>query len=187
MPANIEIKARIEDFEASSALASKIADDPKPTILQQCDTFFHASNGRLKLRQQRHVSLKGDDVEESGLTFAELIAYDRTDGEGPKQSTYSKSKIVGSNAKSLEEVLTVSCGVKGIVTKKRHLFLVDQTRIHLDKVEGLEGAFLELEVVMKEGQTEEEGKKIAEDLMGKLNVVEADLMAGAYLDLLKKL
>lgn len=185
MPANIEIKARIEDFAASSALASKIADDPKPTVLQQRDTFFNASSGRLKLRQQLHVSNKGEEFEDSSLTFAELIAYDRTDDEGPKQSTYSKSKITG-DAESLEKVLGVSCGTKGIVQKVRHLFLVDQTRVHLDKVEGLDGAFLELEVVMKEDQTAEDGKKVAEDLMEKLNVVEADLLAGAYLDMLKK-
>lgn len=185
MPANIEIKARVESFDAASALASKIADDPKPTVLQQGDTFFHAPNGRLKLRQQKQVTKSGEEVEDSPLTFSELIAYDRSDCEGPKQSTYSKSKI-SENAESLIKVLSDSCGVKGIVQKVRHLYLVDQTRIHLDKVEGLDGAFLELEVVMREDQSAEDGKRVAEELMEKLNVVEADLMAGAYLDLLKK-
>jgi len=181
MPANIEIKARIEDFEATCSMASKIADDPKAAILEQKDTFFVANNGRLKLRQQKDGRQKEGD-EPSPLTFAELIAYDRSDKEGPKQSTYVKSKI--GDPESLESVLAASCGVKGVVQKVRHLYLVDQTRIHLDRVEGLPGAFLELEVVMKEDQSAEDGKKIAEELMGKLNVMESDLIAGAYMDML---
>ena len=182
MPANIEIKARVEDFETASTLASKISDDPKPTILEQKDTFFLVSKGRLKLRQQKDGRQK--DSEESPLTFAELIAYDRSDDEGPKQSTYSKTKIP--DPKSMEHVLAASCGVKGVVKKVRHLFVVDQTRIHLDRVEGLTGAFLELEVVMREDQSAEDGKRIAEELMEKLNVTETDLIAGAYMDMLTR-
>ena len=182
MPANIEIKARVEDFDTASSLASKIADDPKPTILEQKDTFFLVPHGRLKLRQQKDGREK--EGEKSALTFAELIAYDRSDDEGPKQSTFSKTPIPDPAA--LEEVLTVSCGVKGVVQKVRHLYLVDQTRVHLDRVDGLAGAFLELEVMMREEQTAEEGKKIAEELMAKLNVTEGDLIAGAYMDMLNE-
>ena len=36
-------------------------------------------------------------------------------------------------------------GVKGEVRKRRHLFIYEQTRIHVDEVEGL-GNFMELEV-----------------------------------------
>jgi len=182
MPANIEIKARVEDFDASSSLASKIADDPKPTILEQKDTFFLVYNGRLKLRQQKDGRQK--EGEKSSLTFAELIAYDRSDDEGPKQSTFSKTQIP--DPEGLEGVLTASCGVKGVVKKVRHLYMVDQTRVHLDRVDGLAGAFLELEVMMREDQTAEDGKKIAEELMEKLNIGEGDLIAGAYMDMLNE-
>ena len=41
-----------------------------------------------------------------------------------------------------------------------------------------------LQVVMKEDQTAEEGEQIARDLMSKLGVEEADLITGAYIDLL---
>ena len=37
---------------------------------------------------------------------------------------------------------------------------------------------------MKEDQTAEEGEQIARDLMSKLGVEEADLITGAYIDLL---
>lgn len=46
------------------------------------------------------------------------------------------------------------------------------------------GDFLELEVMMKEGQTVAEGEKIARDLMDKLGVKESELITGAYMDLL---
>jgi predicted adenylyl cyclase CyaB len=71
-----------------------------------------------------------------------------------------------------------------VVRKTRYLYLVGQTRIHLDEVEGL-GQFMELEVVMREGQTEAEGQAIAQDLMASLGVERGDLLEGAYMDLLE--
>lgn len=76
-------------------------------------------------------------------------------------------------------------GVKGCRVKKtRFLFLFNQTRIHLDKVENL-GNFLEFEVCLKPEQTLEQGQQIAEDLMKTFELKTEDLMSGAYLDELK--
>jgi adenylate cyclase class IV len=61
---------------------------------------------------------------------------------------------------------------------------VGQTRVHLDEVEGL-GEFMELEVVLRQGQTDLEGQAIARDLMSRLGVHEEDLLEGAYMDLLE--
>ena len=82
-------------------------------------------------------------------------------------------------------MLKLAYGIRGIVRKTRYLYLVGQTRIHLDDVEGL-GQFMELEVVLKEEQSNEEGQKIAEDLMSALGVERGDLIDGAYMDLLEK-
>ncbi|KPP58485.1 hypothetical protein Z043_123685 [Scleropages formosus] len=82
-----------------------------------------------------------------------------------------------------QKVLSDALGVKGIVKKERHLYLVGQTRVHVDSVEGL-GQFMELEVVMKEGQGVEEGEAIAQELMQQLGVKREDLIVGAYMDLL---
>ena len=71
-----------------------------------------------------------------------------------------------------------------MVKKIRYLYMVGQTRIHLDEVEGL-GYFIELEVVMREGQSDTEGQAIAEDLMRRLGVREDSLIEGAYVDLLE--
>jgi predicted adenylyl cyclase CyaB len=75
-------------------------------------------------------------------------------------------------------------GIRGVVKKNRYLYMVGQTRIHLDEVEGL-GHFMELEVVMREGQSDAEGQAIAEDLMRRLGIREDALIEGAYMDLLE--
>jgi adenylate cyclase class IV len=51
----------------------------------------------------------------------------------------------------------------------RTLYLVGQTRIHIDQVEGL-GEFLELEVVLEPGQTDLEGEKIAAALLAEFGI-----------------
>jgi adenylate cyclase class IV len=65
------------------------------------------------------------------------------------------------------------------------LYLVGRTRIHLDEVEGL-GAFLELEVVLADGQPEAEGEVIARRLLADLGVRDEDRVARAYIDLLEE-
>jgi predicted adenylyl cyclase CyaB len=64
------------------------------------------------------------------------------------------------------------------------LFLVGRTRIHLDRVEGL-GEFLEVEVVLREGESAEVGVKEAETLVLQLGIGRERLVAAAYMDLLQ--
>ncbi len=65
------------------------------------------------------------------------------------------------------------------------LFLVGRTRIHLDVVEGL-GEFLELEVVLREGESAEQGIAEARRIMAQLGVVPQQLIRGAYVDHLRQ-
>ncbi len=167
MPINIEIKARIHDWERIRRGAEAVSDTAV-AIIEQEDTFFACARGRLKLRQ-------------FSATRGELIAYDREDVAGTKASHYFITPTV--KPALLRETLTRALGVIRTVKKQRHLYLCGATRIHLDLVEGL-GTFLELEVAMRPGQSAVEGERTAHELMDKLGVAPGDLVAGAYADLL---
>jgi predicted adenylyl cyclase CyaB len=169
MPANIEIKARVADFERLKQVAQQLSETPCQAIPQQ-DTFFNCPHGRIKLRE-----LSAD--------HGQLIYYQRLDITGPKHSEYQIFET--SNPAGIKSILSDAYGVRGVVTKTRYLYLVGQTRIHLDVVEGL-GTFLELEVVLQPGQTDAEGQQIAHQLMDKLGIKEADLIDAAYMDLVEK-
>ena len=65
------------------------------------------------------------------------------------------------------------------------VYLVGRTRIHFDEVESL-GKFIELEVVLRDGEDAASGSAIAEDLMTKLGINKSDLIEQAYVDLLEK-
>ena len=168
MAANIEIKARVDDFEALKTRAKSISDKPLEVIPQE-DIFFNTEKGRLKLRIL---------APERG----ELIYYERPDQDGPKRSEYHLAKT--NDPENLRTALSLALGIRGVVKKTRYLYMAGQTRIHLDDVEGL-GQFMELEVVMREDQNDAEGQAIAEDLMRRLGVREDALLEGAYMDLLE--
>ena len=169
MPRNVEIKARLADYESMRFRVAGIADSPAVTIAQY-DTFFTCATGRLKLR--RFSTGEG-----------QLIAYSRPDGISPEASLYFISEIP--DPASMTEVLERSNGILGVVEKARELFMIGRTRVHLDRVKDL-GDFLELEVVLDEQQTTDEGRSIAEALMLQLGIEEHHLIDVAYIDLLAR-
>ncbi|WP_243374100.1 class IV adenylate cyclase [Geotalea sp. SG265] len=169
MARNIEIKARIDSIEALVPKAAAIADQGPMEIVQD-DTFFRCDSGRLKLR-----AFSRDE--------GELIFYCRADRQGPKESFYLRSPTPA--PETLRDSLSLAYGQAGRVRKHRTLFLAGRTRIHLDKVEGL-GEFLELEVVLGEGESAENGVREAHDLMAQLGIERSQLIDGAYVDLLLK-
>ena len=167
MARNIEIKARIESVESIAPKAAAIAKTG-PIQIAQDDTFFRCEAGRLMLRVL-------------SVGSGELIFYRRADTRGPKESFYLWSPT--SAPESLRESLSRAYGQIGRVRKQRTLFLLDRTRLHLDKVEGL-GHFLELEVPLAEDEPAELGVREAERIMQKLGLESAELIEGAYVDLL---
>ena len=163
---NVEIKARVADPTALRERVARITDRRAVEIVQD-DTFFACPSGRLKLR-------------ELSPTRGELIFYQRPDAGGPKVSSYVISKT--SEPAALRDLLTASLGVTGRVRKQRSLFLAGRTRIHLDDVEGL-GHFMELEVVLEDGEPVHAGEEVARNLMVQLGIATSDLGGGAYVDL----
>ena len=168
MARNIEIKARVADLEALRARTAAIADRG-PVEIPQDDTFFRCDNGRLKLR------VLGDGR-------GELIFYRRPDADGPKVSFYVVSPT--GSPDTLREALTLANGQQGRVVKHRTLFMVGRTRVHLDRVQGL-GDFMELEVVLADGEDVDAGLREAQSLMTRLQIAPGDLVQGAYHDLLR--
>ena len=167
MARNIEIKARITRVIDLIGPAAAIADQG-PTEILQDDTFFDCHAGRLKLRAFSNSQ-------------GELIFYQRSNQSGPKESFYVRTPTAAPD--SLRETLTLAYGAVGRVRKHRTLFLAGRTRIHLDAVEDL-GDFLELEVVLDDDESLENGIREAQRLMQQLGVTPSQLIDRAYVDLL---
>lgn len=173
MAHNIEIKARATDFKQQCLLAASLSDT-KAEILIQEDTFFLPSTthstSRLKLRQFPNSA-------------AQLIHYKRTDTKGPKLSEYHITK--SDDGDGLKCVLEKAYGIRQVVKKERLLYMSGRTRLHFDTVENL-GYFIELEVVLNEQDSHEDGQKEAQILMTSLNIKNDDLIDVAYIDLLEQ-
>jgi len=165
---NVEIKARIPDLRAIRAKAASLSS-AGPEVIDQTDTFFGVPSGRLKVREFSDGS-------------GEMIAYQRANEQGPKESVYTRVRCEA--AKDLVRALASVMPVRGVVVKRRELFLVGRTRIHLDEVEHL-GSFAELEVVLAEGDSVVDGRREAEELLDALGIPGAALVPEAYIDLLE--
>ncbi|MCI0565495.1 MAG: hypothetical protein MN733_44090, partial [Nitrososphaera sp.] len=63
------------------------------------------------------------------------------------------------------------------------VYLVGQTRVHIDEVENL-GWFVELEVVLEPDQSTQEGLAIAHELINRLGINHQDFVDCSYVDLL---
>lgn len=132
MPKNLEFKAKVKDPDSLEKLFKEngafFVED-----LDQVDTYFCVSNGRLKLRETvGHPS--------------ELIFYNRDENSATSmQSNYDVMLLADL---SLKDFLVKSLGVKVVVEKRRRLLKMKNARIHFDQVKNL-GQFLEFEVVSK--------------------------------------
>ncbi|RXM96387.1 C-Jun-amino-terminal kinase-interacting protein 2 [Acipenser ruthenus] len=129
MPSNVEIKAKVHDIQQLIQNAKQLSKSEGHIITQQ-DTFFKVLTGRLKLRNFLNGS-------------GQLLFYERPDVDGPKLSNYSISPTTDPDG--LTKVLADALGIMGVVKKERLLYMVGQTRVHVDTVEGL-GHFMELEI-----------------------------------------
>lgn len=164
MSANLEIKAPVADPGAFRQRAQALATETVG-VDEQTDTYFRVPTGRLKLR-------------ESSLAGAQLIPYRRPDDDGPRRADYQVIPI--EDPAGLISLLTDMLGVHRIVRKRREIWLVENVRIHLDRVEGL-GDFMELEAVFDgtPAAEAEQQQKVAA-LMKELRVDPSSLIATSY-------
>ena len=167
MPRNVEIKAWLTDRAKACAIASDLSG-AEPEHIHQHDIFFRSPKGRLKLRLFPDGS-------------GELIQYDRPDTPSVKLSDYRIARTP--DAEAMLDMLRQIVAVVGEVRKHRLLYQIGQTRIHIDRVEGL-GDFVELEVVLSPHQDVDEGTRIADHLLEAFEIDRAQLVGGAYVDLI---
>lgn len=167
MPTNLEIKFRIDDLAAVEQKAALIADSG-PLVLVQHDVFFRSPAARLKLRRFQDRP-------------AELIAYQREDSESVRESSWLSYPTA--DADRLENVLSKAIGKGVVVQKHRTLYLVGNTRVHLDKVDGL-GSFVELEVVLDDELPATGAEQVAGELIDKLGLDNSQRVSVSYADLI---
>jgi adenylate cyclase class IV len=171
---NIETKVRCSDLDA----VARRAEDHGARfagVFEQRDTYFDVPSGRLKVRGLKHQAPHGE-----ATASAELIAYDRRDAEVPPLSAYTREVV--DDPEVLIRRLSREHRVRGVVVKRRDLWLKHRTRIHLDRVQGL-GNFVELETVAKESADNDpwrEHRRIGREL----ELERLPRVAVSYIDLL---
>jgi len=166
---NLEIKAVDPDPQATLDAALAFGADDQGRLYQR-DTYFHAVQGRLKLR-------------EAPPEPAELISYARAELTGPKVSLYRVVPVADHPA--LIDALTDSLGVRVVVEKERRVLRWRNVRIHLDRVEGL-GDFVELEAVAASPGGLEVERDRVEQLRAALGIADEQLVAHGYADMLTR-
>jgi cytidine deaminase len=164
---NVELKARDRDPGATRARVLELGASDEGELVQK-DTYFRTRGGRLKLREQ-------------GPAGSFLIAYRRPDSDEATESEYVLAPIIA--PAELEEALDGALGTVVVVSKRRHLFLWEGVRIHLDEVDGL-GSFIEFEAVLPgAGDVATAHAKVAR-LRAELGIDDAELVPVGYADLL---
>jgi predicted adenylyl cyclase CyaB len=167
MPQNLELKVSIESLPAAERVAKKLGARYAATLRQK-DTYYNISSGRLKLRE-----IQND--------HAELIFYQRPNTKGGKYSEYTILPV--ENPKTMHQVLSSALGILVVVQKQRRLYLLENARLHFDRVKGL-GTFLEFEVVLEHGKTQ--AQILFQRLCKAFSIQQADSLRYSYSDLLLK-
>lgn len=170
---NLELKVRV-DAEGLGAIREQLLEyqDASPDHQDQDDRYFEAPQGRLKLRTIRN----GD------LGRSELIAYQRSDLQGSRWSSYRILPVSPGQGAALVDVLSQVMPELVRVRKQREIVIIGATRVHLDVVEGL-GEFVELETVIA-AQSRESAEREHQDVIEMLGLGKWPVVAGSYSDLL---
>ena len=163
---NLETKRRIS-AEQLRKIKDKIGVCYKETLIQT-DTYFSCYDGRLKLR------------EETGKE-SYLIRYNRPDVAENKISSYHFYAVPDPTLfrqvfQELHEEL--------VVKKTRELYIIENARIHLDTVDGLDGAFMEVEVVMGDDSAELGAQNLMEQIIELTDTQNTEILSVGYRELL---
>jgi len=161
------LKARDLDPARSLEVCRRLGAEDHGTLVQR-DTYFEVPRGRLKLREEPDA--------------ATLIAYERPDLSGSKESRYRLVEVPDPAA--LRAALESTLGIAIVVDKSRRLFIHEGVRIHLDQVDEL-GDFIEFEGVAGDGDDPSRFTSLLDDLRERFAIRDEDLLRESYSDLLR--
>ncbi|MGF7238528.1 MAG: class IV adenylate cyclase [Frankia sp.] len=196
MSTNIETKASCPDLVAVQRRLAE-SDARWQAVLDQHDTYFGVPSGRLKLRVERTIESSAgrpatrpphsptagrceDDVPSGASARSELIAYERPDRVDARPCQYWRIPV--GDPEVCVAGLGALLGIRVEVRKRRELWIVGATRVHLDRVDDL-GQFVELETVLTDQPraAAEAEHRACGQLLG---IDSRRTVAGSYADLL---
>ncbi len=165
---NVEIKARCSRTDVVRKRLEE-AGARYVGLDQQTDTYLRCPSGRLKLRE--------------GSIETNLIAYQRADEAGPKLSAVSLYRT--HDAATLRTVLTSALPIDVVVEKSRHIYFLDNVKVHVDSVPLL-GHFVEIEAIDDDdSRTNGELDAQCRRVMEMMGISPDQLVDRSYSDLLR--
>ena len=167
---NIELKIKVDTFKKIEKSLKILGAKYEGELIQK-DIYFNCTKGRLKIRE-----INGNNFE--------LIFYERQNRLINKLSNYFIVEFSSEEIEKIKTILSLSLGIKTVVSKKRDLWLFKNTRIHLDGVNKL-GKFLELETVLGK-ISRKQGEKEYMEIYNSLKLSEFKKIDKSYGDLLIK-
>jgi len=161
---NVELKCELLDPAAAREVCRRLGAR-RVGLLEQRDTYFEVEEGRLK---RRECVGRAD----------EWIFYRRPDRNEARLSEYEVLDRASADARfGLDRLRAWS-----VVEKRRDLWLVGATRIHLDDVKDL-GWFFELEAVVGSAQDVNAARRAVADIQAAFAHVLGNPVATSYSDL----
>jgi adenylate cyclase, class 2 len=162
---NIEYKAELQDFRLARSIAEALGARHVGT-LDQIDTYYRIADGRLKKRET-----EGEETE--------WILYHRPDKSGTKLSEFT----IYSEEEAIARYGAAPMPVWVIVKKRRELYILENIRIHLDKVDNL-GQFLEFEALIRPCHAEPDCEAAIKRLRARFMHALGEPISQSYSDLL---
>jgi adenylate cyclase class IV len=176
---NVELKAELRDEPIAREVCLQMGGTLVGTMLQT-DTYYRVPSARLKKREIIHLGEEtSGDGQRGGQPQVEYIFYDRPNSAGAKVSRftlYNESGFIERfGASPLPELVRVE--------KLRTLYMIANTRVHMDTVKGL-GKFIEFEYFVSKANTREAGYEFLRTLRHAFRFAMGEVIDRSYSDLL---
>jgi len=172
---NLEIKVRVENHaEIAEILSAFFVED-----LFQTDTYFKTKQGTLKLREQK--SYKLTKAYKSHKSY--MMRYKRKNMTGGR---YCKSVSYGvGDLMDFMDVFRDTLQGELVIFKRRSLYIIDNAKVHLDKVDDL-GKFLEIVVTIKNETQDNAAPALLARILNLVNLVDVEGIDCGYKELIEK-